>query len=164
MRVAVLSKTLTKYIVFLLMLVCISFWHISSVSAYYQLNKTTSVSFATATYQNLSLATDKTTYGLCNKTATILLTVGNTNNYSVGYTITFSNSNLTYTIDGVAVSSYTLLSGGSKTHTIVVSGTTSTTGLTINVVPSNPYASIHNKEVTLDLICPQCTWGGGQFY
>lgn len=153
-------KTL-KYIFFIVFIaLSISFFDVQKANAYFQFTKTVSTSFTMATYQNLSLATDSETYGLCNRTATILLTVGNTNAYNMGYTITFSNSGLTYTIDGAAATTYMLPSNGSKTHEIVVSGTTSTQSLTITVTPNSPYGSIHNKVVTFDLVCPVCTWGG----
>ncbi len=149
----------TKYFIYFLILISISFFCVQRVNAYFQFTTESTMSFTTATYQNLDLSTDKTLYGLCNRNATILLTIGNTNTYNVGYTITFSNNSLNYTIDGAQATTYIVSGNVSRTHEIVVDGTTQTSELTIIITPNTPYGSSHTKPVSFDLICPVCTWG-----
>ncbi len=147
-----------NHILWIILIIGVSFFGVQRTNAYFSLEDSLTTSFTTAIYNNLQLSTDKNTYGLCNQNATILLTVTNTNTYNVGYNITFSNSDLTYTIDGVAATTYTLSGSSSKTHTVVVSGATQTSALTITVTPNNPYGSSHTKVLSFDLICPSCTW------
>ena len=124
------------------------------VKAYYQFDKNSNINFTTAGYGALTLSTNKSVYGLCSSDASISLTISNPNDYAVTYTIGFSNSALTYKIDGSTGATYTINANGSKTHTISVSGSTSTTNLTITVSPTGPYKSSHTKSVTLDVSCP----------
>ncbi len=152
------SKLITTFVCFLI-LISISFFSVQKANAYFQSSKSATTNLTTSSYNNLTLSTDKEMYGLCNRNATILLTIGNTNTYNVGYTITFSNNSLNYTIDGAQATTYTLSGNGSKTHTIIVSGTTNTSSLTITVTPNSPYRSSHTKTVNFDLACPVCTWG-----
>lgn len=85
---------------FLLILIGISFLVGSKVRAYYSFDRNQSVNFATATYKDLLLTTDRSTYGMCNRDATVKLTVNNPNNYDVTYKVSINDSKLTYTIDG----------------------------------------------------------------
>ena len=97
------------------------------VKAYYDFTREEKFSFLTEGYTNLSLTTDKSTYGICNRDAIIKLTINNPNIYNVNYTISINDPNLTYTIDGSNGSSYTIVKNGTKTHTIVLKGTTTNT-------------------------------------
>ncbi|MCI5703256.1 MAG: InlB B-repeat-containing protein, partial [Erysipelotrichaceae bacterium] len=128
------------------------------VKAYYSFDRNQSVSFSTAAYTNLSITTDKTTYGMCNKNAEINLTINNPNNYNINYTISINDSNLTYTIDGTSSSSYTMIKNGTNTHEIVLSGTTSNSSINIIVNVTSPYSSSYNKSINLDLVCPTCVF------
>ena len=57
------------------------------VKAYYDFTKEEKFSFLTESYSNLSLTTDKSTYGMCNRDATVKLTISNSNVYNVNYKI-----------------------------------------------------------------------------
>ena len=144
---------------FLLVLIGISFFGGTKVKAYYSFNRNQSVSFTTATYTALSLTTDQNTYGMCNRDATVTLTINNPNSYNVNYTISINDSNLTYTVDGLGSSSYTITKNGTNTHTIVLKGTTTNTSVSIIVTPTGPYSSSYSKSINLDLVCPVCTFG-----
>ena len=128
------------------------------VKAYYDFTKEEKFSFLTESYSNLSLTTDKSTYGMCNRDATVKLTISNSNVYNVNYKISINDSNLTYTVDGASSSSYTITKSGTRTHTIVLKGTTTNTSVSIIVTPTGPYSSKHTKSINLDLVCPVCTW------
>ena len=143
---------------FLLVLIGISFFGGTKVKAYYSFNRNQSVSFTTATYTALSLTTDRNTYGMCNRDATVKLTINNPNIYNVNYTISINDSKLTYTVDGSSGSSYTVTKNGTNTHTIVLKGTTTNTSVSIIVTPTGAYSSSHSKSINLDLVCPVCTW------
>ena len=143
---------------FLLVLIGISLFGGTKVKAYYSFNRNQSVSFTTATYTALSLTTDRNTYGMCNRDATVKLTINNPNIYNVNYTISINDSKLTYTVDGSSSSSYTITKNGTKTHTIVLKGTTTNTSVSIIVTPTGAYSSSHSKSINLDLVCPVCTW------
>ena len=143
---------------FLLVLIGISLFGGTKVKAYYSFNRNQSVSFTTATYTALSLTTDRSTYGMCNRDATVTLTINNPNIYNVNYTISINDSKLTYTVDGSSSSSYTITKNGTKTHTIVLKGTTTNTSVSIIVTPTGAYSSSHSKSINLDLVCPVCTW------
>ena len=139
-------------------LLIINIFSLVEVKAYYSFDGNQSVSFTTAAYTNLSITTDKTTYGMCNKNAEINLTINNPNNYNINYTISINDSNLTYTIDGTSSSSYTIIKNGTNTHKIVLSGTTSNSSINIIVNVTNPYSSSYNKSINLDLVCPTCVF------
>jgi len=143
---------------FLLVLIGISFFGGTKVKAYYSFNRNQSVSFTTATYTALSLTTDRSTYGMCNRDATVKLTINNPNIYNVNYTISINDSKLTYIVDGSSSSSYTITKNGTKTHEIVLKGTTTNTSVSIIVTPTGAYSSSHSKSINLDLVCPVCTW------
>ena len=143
---------------FLLVLISISFFGVTKVKAYYSFNRNQNVSFTTATYTALSLTTDRNTYGMCNRDATVKLTINNPNIYNVNYTISINDSKLTYTVDGSSGSSYTVTKNGTNTHTIVLKGTTTNTSVSIIVTPTGAYSSNHSKSINLDLVCPVCTW------
>ena len=142
----------------LLIIVNIYIFSLVEVKAYYSFDRNQSVSFSTAAYTNLSITTDKTTYGMCNKNAEINLTINNPNNYNINYTISINDSNLTYTIDGTSSSSYTMIKNGTNTHKIVLSGTTSNSSINIIVNVTSPYSSSYNKSINLDLVCPTCVF------
>ena len=128
------------------------------VKAYYDFTKEEKFSFLMESYINLSLTTDKSIYGMCNRDATVKLTISNSNVYNVNYKISINDSNLTYTVDGASSSSYTITKNGTRTHTIVLKGTTTNTSVSIIVTPIGPYSSKHTKSINLDLVCPVCTW------
>ena len=128
------------------------------VKAYYDFTKEEKFSFLMESYINLSLTTDKSTYGMCNRDATVKLTISNSNVYNVNYKISINDSNLTYTVDGASSSSYTITKNGTRTHTIVLKGTTTNTSVSIIVTSIGPYSSKHTKSINLDLVCPVCTW------
>ena len=142
----------------LLIIVNIYIFSLVEVKAYYSFDRNQGVSFTTAAYTNLSITTDKTTYGMCNKNAEINLTINNPNNYNINYTISINDSNLTYTIDGTSSSSYTMIKNGTNTHKIVLSGTTSNSSINIIVNVTSPYSSSYNKSINLDLVCPTCVF------
>lgn len=142
----------------LLIIVNIYIFSLVEVKAYYSFDRNQSVSFSTAAYTNLSITTDKTTYGMCNKNAEINLTINNPNNYNINYTISINDSNLTYTVDGTSSSSYTMIKNGTNTHKIVLSGTTSNSSINIIVNVTSPYSSSYNKSINLDLVCPTCVF------
>ena len=143
---------------FLLVLIGISLFGGTKGKAYYSFNRNQSVSFTTAAYTALSLTTDRNTYGMCNRDATVKLTINNPNIYNVNYTISINDSKLTYTVDGLSGSSYTVTKNGTNTHTIVLKGTTTNTSVSIIVTPTGAYSSNHSKSINLDLVCPVCTW------
>ena len=143
---------------FLLVLIGISLFGGTKVKAYYSFNRNQSISFTTAAYTALSLTTDRNTYGMCNRDATVKLTINNPNIYNVNYTISINDSKLTYTVDGLSGSSYTVTKNGTNTHTIVLKGTTTNTSVSIIVTPTGAYSSNHSKNINLDLVCPVCTW------
>ena len=147
-----------KYLKILILLMIINLFGALKVKAYYNVDRNQNVSITTAEYKNLSLAIDKSTYGMCNRDATIKLTINNPNNYSINYTITISDSKLTYNVDGSSSSSYTIIKNGTNTHTITLSGITTNTSVSIIVTPTGPYSSSHSKSINLDLTCPVCTW------
>ena len=124
------------------------------VKAYFSFDKNASVNFTMSSYNNLTIATDKSAYGTCNNVPTMTLIVTNPNNYNVSYTLSFSDSKLTYTIDGASGATYTVNAASSKTHTITLSGTTTSTSLAVTVNATSPYKSSHTKTVTLDISCP----------
>ena len=142
----------------LLIIVNIYIFSLVEVKAYYSFDRNQGVSFTTAAYTNLSITTDKTTYGMCNKNAEINLTINNPNNYNINYTISINDSNLTYTVDGTSSSSYTMIKNGTNTHKIVLSGTTSNSSINIIVNVTSPYSSSYNKSINLDLVCPTCVF------
>ena len=139
------------------LLIIVSFFDLK-VKAYYDLVKEEQVYFSTLDYSNLLLTTDKSTYGMCDRDATIKLTINNLNNYNVNYKISISDSKLSYTVDGSTGSSYTIAKSGTRTHTIVLKGTTTNTSVSIIVTPTGPYSSRHSKVINLDLVCPVCTF------
>ena len=142
-----------KRMLLIVMIIVITFCCVE-VKAYFSFDKNASVNFAMLSYSNLTIATDKTVYGTCNNVPTMTLTITNPNNYNVIYTLSFSDSNLTYEIDGASGATYTVNAVSSKTHTIVLSGTTTSTSLTVTVNATLPYKSSHTKTVTLDISCP----------
>ena len=109
-------------------------------------------------YKDLFISTDKNTYGMCNKNAEINLTINNPNNYVMNYTLSISDSKLTYTIDGTSSSTYSVIALGTNTHKIVLSGTTSNSNINIIVNATSPYSSSYNKSINLDFVCPVCVF------
>ncbi len=152
-------KKTIQYLKVLIILLCVNFLNLLNVNAYFSKDSSYTQSIATITYQQLQLLSNKESYGFCDGQATIHLSIGNPNNYNVTYTISFNNNDLTYKIDGVAPSSYTLTANNSKTHDILVTGSTSNSSLTMTVTSNTPYSSSVSKTVSMDLNCPLCTWG-----
>ena len=96
-----------KRMLLIVMIIVITFCCVE-VKAYFSFDKNASVNFAMLSYSNLTIATDKTVYGTCNNVPTMTLTITNPNNYNVIYTLSFSDSNLTYEIDGASGATYTV--------------------------------------------------------
>ena len=83
------ENRISKIFAFCFLLI-INIFSLVEVKAYYSFDGNQSVSFTTAAYTNLSITTDKTTYGMCNKNAEINLTINNPNNYNINYKLIHS--------------------------------------------------------------------------
>ena len=138
--------------------ILITFFGMSKALAYYQKTDSKNLGFATKTYSNLTLALDKTVYPSGNNAATVNLTLTNSNDYNVTYTLSFSNNTPTYTIDGAPATTYTVNANSSKTNVIQISGATGTS-ITISVNVTRPYSATHTKVANFDNSNPSCTFG-----
>ena len=142
----------------LIILIGIILFGVNKVEAYYSTDIKKDIGITTMAYKDLVISTDKSTYGMCNKNAEINLTINNPNNYVMNYTLSISDSQLTYTIDGTSSSTYSIIALGTNTHKIVLSGTTSNSSINIIVNATSPYSSSYNKSINLDLVCPVCVF------
>lgn len=128
----------------LIILIGIILFGVNKVEAYYSTDIKKDIGITTMAYKDLVISTDKSTYGMCNKNAEINLTINNPNNYVMNYTLSISDSQLTYTIDGTSSSTYSIIALGTNTHKIVLSGTTSNSSINIIVNATSPYSSSYN--------------------
>lgn len=110
-------------------------------------------------YKNLTIATDNSSYGGCDRSQTMSLSITNSNSYAVTYTLGFDNTDLTYTVDGNALTSYTIAANSTVTHSVLMSGATSGTSLKIDVNVTAPYSIVHTKSVALNYSCLSCSFG-----
>ncbi len=152
------NRNLKRFKLILIILIGIIIFGVNKVEAYYSDDIKKDINITTMTYNDLVISTDKTTYGMCNKNAEINLTINNPNNYVMNYTLSISDSKLTYTIDGTSSSNYSIIALGTNAHKIVLSGTTSNLSINIIVNATSPYSSSYNKSINLDLVCPTCVF------
>ena len=152
------NRNLKRFKLILIILIGIIIFGVNKAEAYYSDDIKKDINITTMTYNDLVISTDKTTYGMCNKNAEINLTINNPNNYVMNYTLSISDSKLTYTIDGTSSSNYSIIALGTNAHKIVLSGTTSNLSINIIVNATSPYSSSYNKSINLDLVCPTCVF------
>lgn len=141
------NRKLKKLKLILIILISIILFGTNKIKAYYSVDIKKDISITTMEYKDLFISTDKNTYGMCNKNAEINLEINNPNNYVMNYTLSISDSKLTYTIDGTSSSTYSVIALGTNTHKIVLSGATSNSNINIIVNATSPYSSSYNKSI-----------------
>ena len=149
-----------KLLLFLVISLFITFFSCVNVKAYYRKNVNKNVSFTTKEYTDLTSSLNKTIYASGNNSTTVELTINNPNNYGVSYTLSFSNTNCTYLIDGASLTTYTVNGSGSKTHVINITGATGDS-ITVSIKSTRPYSATITKVVNFDASNPVPTIGGG---
>ena len=143
----------SRLLLFTVMSLFIAFFGMTKMSAYFKKDVNATIDYSTATYNSLILDLDKTIYPSAGNTATVELTINNINNYVISYDLSFSNTGLTYLIDGRAPTTYQVNANSSKTNTIVINGNIANDIIiTINV--RAPYSVTHTQTVEFDNIEP----------
>lgn len=148
----VMKSKIYKMLFLIVISTLIALFGMPKVSAYYKKITSTTVPFSTQSY-SLTYSLDNTIYPSGNNSAIVNLTINNPNSYNVTYTLSFSNSTPTYTIDGAAPTTYTVNAGSSKTNTISINGETGTS-ITITITATTPYSQTHTQVVNFDNVNP----------
>ena len=149
-----------KLLLFLVISLFITFFSCVNVKAYYRKNVNKNVSFTTKEYTDLTSSLNKTIYASGNNSTTVELTINNPNNYGVSYTLSFSNTNCTYLIDGASSTTYTVNGSGSKTHVINITGATGDS-IVVSINSVQPYSATSTKTINFDASNPAPTISGG---
>ena len=145
---------------FTVMSLLITFFGMSKTMAYYQKNANANVFFGTAEYVPLTIGLDNTIYPSGNNSSEVFLTVNNTNDYNVTYTISFDNQNATYLVDFGALTTYEVNANSGNAHVITINGATGT-AITVSINATQPYSVTHTKVINFDNINPTVNDIGG---
>ncbi len=139
-----------RLILFFVVAITMSFFGVEEAQAYYLINSHKNVSFTTSNFSDLGISLDReSSYPSGNNSSTVRLTITNPNNYAVSYNLGFSNSNISYMIDGALGATYTVNARSSKTNVIEITGATGSS-ITITVSSVLPYRKQFTKVVTFD--------------
>ena len=138
--------------------ILITFFGMSKTLAYYQKTSNANGRIQTASFGDLTLSLDKTIYGTFDQDPVVYLTVTNPNTYFVDYTISFSDSNLTYLIDSSSPESFegTVMNEASNEHEIEIYGNIGST-VTITLTTTSPYGKQFTQVINFDTAPPAAT-------
>ena len=132
-----------------IIVLAITFFGTFEIKAFYEKNENVNVDFTTKSYSNLTFSLDKNIYPSGNNEATVELTVTNSNDYAVSYTLSFSNTNVTYTVDGASSTTYTVNENSTKTNTIAITGATGAS-ITVTIESVSPYYTTQTQVINFD--------------